>query len=70
MKPVFFAVLMMAFAGSACSASGQGVTKATAITEVFGDGQQVTAVAIQYDTRMDGTKLSPDSFSVYRNRTA
>ena len=55
---------MMAFAGSACSASGQGVTKATAITEVFGDGQQVTAVAIQYDTRMDGTKLSPDSFSV------
>ena len=59
---------MMAFAGSACSASGQGVTKATAITEVFGDGQQVTAVAIQYDTRMDGTKLSPDSFnSILRN---
>ena len=49
---------------SACSASPASVEKAVAITEVFGDGQQVTAVAVHYNVPMDGTRLSVSDFSV------
>ena len=36
----------------------------TAITEVFGDGQKVSAVAIEYDTAINSSKLSASLFSV------
>ncbi len=36
----------------------------TAITEVFGDGQKVSAVALQYDMTIDNSKLSDSAFSV------
>ena len=36
----------------------------SAITEVFGGGQQVTAVAVEYDQNIDNAKLSQSSFSV------
>ena len=40
------------------------VTSATAITRVFGDGQKLTAVALEYDRPIDGSKLSPSTFRV------
>jgi predicted peptidase len=40
------------------------IKSVTAITEVFGTGQQVTAVAIDYGTSIDGSKLSADDFIV------
>ena len=36
----------------------------TAITEVFGDGQKVTTVAVEYDKDILNSKLSKSSFSV------
>ncbi|PDT38999.1 hypothetical protein CO671_00350 [Rhizobium sp. M10] len=40
------------------------VKRATAITQVFGDGARLTAVAVEYDAAVDGTGLSPDTFRV------
>ncbi|MFF5299248.1 PHB depolymerase family esterase [Streptomyces sp. NPDC013161] len=37
---------------------------ATAITEVYGDGQKFIAVAVEYDTEIDTSKLSVSSFKV------
>ncbi|MCX8999843.1 hypothetical protein NOF55_22320 [Rhizobiaceae bacterium BDR2-2] len=36
----------------------------TAVTEVFGEGAKLTAVAVEYDAPVDGTGLSADSFTV------
>jgi predicted peptidase len=41
-----------------------GIQSVTAITEVFGTGQQVTAVAVEYGTVIDSGKLSLDDYSV------
>lgn len=40
------------------------VISATAITQVFGDGQKLTAVALEYDRPIDGSKLSTSTFRV------
>lgn len=37
---------------------------ATAITEVYGDGIRLTAVAVEYDTEVDGARLSAGDFTV------
>lgn len=37
---------------------------ATAITEVFGEGVKLTAVAVEYDVPVEGAALSADSFSI------
>ena len=37
---------------------------ATAITKVYGDGQKFIAVAVEYDTEIDTSKLSVSSFKV------
>lgn len=36
----------------------------TAITEVFGDGQKVSAVAVEYDSAIDTSKLNTSDFTV------
>lgn len=36
----------------------------TAITEVFGDGQKFTAIAVGYDSAIDSTSLTADAFAV------
>jgi len=48
----------------ASTATAQKALHVKAITEVFGDGQQVTAVAVKYDKSMDGKKLTPAMFKV------
>lgn len=50
----------------------------TAITQVFGSGQKLVAVAVDYDRDIDGSTLSTSTFAVtdrtvtkvYANRTA
>ena len=50
---------------SAGGGDGGGHMKsATAITKVYGDGQKFIAVAVEYDTEIDTSKLSTSSFKV------
>ena len=63
-KSLFLTTCLMLVAWSAVAAASNPVKQVTAITEVFGDGQQVTAVVLQYDRLMDGNKLKPSSYSV------
>ncbi|MDV9175663.1 hypothetical protein R6V09_36810, partial [Streptomyces sp. W16] len=71
---------------SAREASGTGATSTddspvkglTAITQVFGAGQKLVAVAVEYDREIDGRTLSTSTFTVtdrtvtkvYTNRSA
>lgn len=43
---------------------GVHVKSATAITQVFGDGQKLTAVAVEFDQDIDNSKLSISTFKV------
>ncbi|MET7575168.1 alpha/beta hydrolase-fold protein [Streptomyces sp. NPDC005492] len=60
------------------SAGGDHVKSLTAITQVFGAGQKLVAVAVEYDREIDGGSLSTSTFTVtdrtvtkvYTNRTA
>ncbi|MFK0286442.1 alpha/beta hydrolase-fold protein [Streptomyces sp. NPDC090499] len=53
------------------------IVGATAITKVYGEGQKLTAVAVEYDRDIDGSSLSTSAFAVtdrtvtrvYANRT-
>lgn len=57
---------------------GDHVRSVTAITQVFGSGQKLVAVAVEYDSDIDGSTLSTSTFAVtdrtvtkvYTNRTA
>ena len=40
------------------------VSNVTAITEVFGDGQKLTGVILEYPMEIDGKKLTKDTFEV------
>ncbi|MFE2520368.1 alpha/beta hydrolase-fold protein [Streptomyces mirabilis] len=77
------AVLGSATPGSADEAGrtgsgGDHVRSVTAITQVFGSGQKLVAVAVEYDSDIDGSTLSTSTFAVtdrtvtkvYTNRTA
>jgi len=57
---------------------GDHVRSITAVTQVFGVGQKLVAVAVEYDSAIDGSTLSTSTFAVadrtvtkvYANRTA
>ncbi len=57
------ALLAVGLPARAQAATGQ-ITGATAITEVFGDGAKLTAIAIEYDSPVKGANLSAESFRV------
>lgn len=73
---VSFLILVMGMSLSACTSNGTSVQKVetspgnehikstTAITEVFGDGQKITALAMEYDKDIDNSKLTQSAFSV------
>lgn len=73
---VSFLIFVMGMSLSACTSNGTSVQKGetspgnehiksiTAITEVFGDGQKITAVAMEYDKDIDNSKLTQSAFSV------
>ncbi|MCI3278888.1 PHB depolymerase family esterase [Streptomyces cylindrosporus] len=50
--------------GTQLAAQSGKILEATAITEVFGDGQKLTAVALRYDTAIDTSKLTRSTFKV------
>jgi predicted peptidase len=58
--------LMLGSVGFAAADAGLAphVASVTAITEVFGDGQKVSAVAVEYDSVIDTAKLKAADFSV------
>lgn len=56
---------LLAVGSPAFAQNGGGQVKAaTAVTQVFGVGVKLTAVAIEYDAPIDGASLSADSFAV------
>ncbi|MFG2778191.1 alpha/beta hydrolase-fold protein [Streptomyces prunicolor] len=63
---------------ASADAGGDHVKGLTAITQVFGAGQKLVAVAVEYDRDIDGRTLSTSTFTVtdrtvtkvYTNRTA
>lgn len=44
--------------------AGDRTKSATAIAQVFGDGQKLTAVAVEFDQDIDNAKLSTSTFNV------
>ena len=71
-----FLMLVMVMSLSGCAAGSTGVQKvetgakqehiksATAMTEVFGDGQKISAVAMEYDKDIDNSKLTTSDYTV------
>ncbi|WP_427921133.1 alpha/beta hydrolase-fold protein [Streptomyces sp. cg40] len=65
-------------AGGSGGSGGDHVKGLTAITQVFGAGQKLVAVAVEYDREIDGRTLSTSTFTVadrtvtkvYTNRSA
>ncbi|MBP2642949.1 MAG: hypothetical protein H6Q67_836 [Firmicutes bacterium] len=64
-------ICVMVMSLSGCAVSGESadvnakhIKSVTAITEVFGDGQKVTAAAVEYDKDVDNSKLKESTFSV------
>ncbi|MBP2643343.1 MAG: esterase [Firmicutes bacterium] len=50
--------------GDLANSNSGHIKSATAITEVFGDGQKISVVALEYDTPIDTTKLKLSDFTV------
>jgi predicted peptidase len=76
---VSLAGLTVASTSDSIAVEGVGAVKeVTAITQVFGNGQRLTALVLDYDTVIDSATLSPSAFSVaertvtrvYANETA
>ncbi len=66
MNKKFFLLMACLMMGglSAFAAKNIPVKQVTAVTEVFGDGQQVTSVVLLCDRKMEGKKLKASSFRV------
>ncbi|HLZ56218.1 MAG TPA: alpha/beta hydrolase-fold protein [Ktedonosporobacter sp.] len=64
--PVLLAVAISSCTvpGSSTGAQNRPIKGVTAITEVFGDGQKVIAVAVEYDKTIDTARLAKSDFSV------
>jgi len=75
---VLFASITASCGGGATTQAAGPIKSATVITQVFGDGQKLTAVAVEFDQDIDNSKLSMSSFKVdgrtitkiYANTTA
>jgi predicted peptidase len=75
---VLFPSLTIACKEGKVDRAGDRIKSATAITQVFGDGQKFTAVAVEFDRDIDNAQLSTSAFKVdgrtivkvYANTTA
>jgi predicted peptidase len=54
----------LALNGNLINLNFKHIKSVTTITEVFGDGQKVTAAGIEYDKNINNSTLSNSSFSV------
>jgi len=50
--------------GNSLNPNSKHITGVTAITEVFGDGQKITAVAVEFDKQIRNSALSRSGFAV------
>lgn len=67
MRNIVYIILLgsVSIALNACSnPSGNGIQNVVAVTEVFGDGQKVTAAIIEYRKEIKNSSLSTDSYQV------
>ncbi|WP_200814374.1 hypothetical protein [Parabacteroides sp. Marseille-P3160] len=62
-KIFFMAILVFALFATCCKAQNK-ISKVTALTEVFGNGQKVTAAIVEYDKAIKNSGLSANDFSV------
>ena len=62
MKKLYLLIILLLI----CSIQTLAANKpnVTAITEVFGDGQKLTGVILEYSTEINGKKLTKDTFEV------
>ena len=64
----FFYVIFALIIGMPIMAESTGISEhiknVTAISEVFGDGQKLSAVAVEYDAEINSSKLKPTDFKV------
>jgi len=66
-KKILFILLLMFGVSSitfASATTNSHIKNVTAISEVFGDGQKVSAVVLEYDTKIDSSKLKTTDFKV------
>ena len=54
----------LAIYGNSLNPNSKHIISVTAITEVFGDGQKITAVAVEFDKQIRNSALSRSGFSV------
>ncbi len=59
-----FPSIAFAYGRGETAQAGTQMKSATAITQVFGDGQKLTAVAVEFDQALDNSKLSTSTFRV------
>lgn len=60
----FIALASVLWSAGAGCAGAQQVDRATAISEVFGDGAKITTAILSYSEPVDGSKLAANDFSV------
>ncbi|MEH1888822.1 MAG: PHB depolymerase family esterase [Nostoc sp.] len=61
---MLFPSIIASCGDSKATQAGDHIKSATAITQVFGDGQKLTAVAVEFDQDIDNSKLSTSTFNV------
>ena len=61
---ILFPAITDACKNSKAAQVGDHIKSATAITQVFGDGQKLTSVAVEFDQDIDNSKLSIATFKV------
>ena len=68
MRTILSLVSIALLVGAACcnaqKINSSHIRSVTAITEVFGDGQKVTAAAVEFDKAIDNSNLTAATFSV------
>lgn len=65
MKKIIFSMTIFAFALLAtCGKAQNKISEVTVLTEVFGNGQKVTAAIVEYDKAIKNSGLSVNDFSV------
>lgn len=61
---ILFPAIAAACKNTKAAQVGDRVKSATAIAQMFGDGQKLTAVAVEFDRDIDNSKLSMSTFKV------
>jgi predicted peptidase len=61
---VLFPAITASYEVGRTTQAGDPIKSATSITQVFGDGQKLMAIAVEFDQDLDSSKLSTSTFKV------